>query len=105
MHNKIFYRFPGDSLWNYYVNPKLRAWEKWEKIKENFVFDSRLTYYDMQVPTLDTTKYGYFSKMSKILHDININYNINFTVMFPNCSLKENIRLCIRATQVLVKVY
>lgn len=49
---------PERSLWNYRVDLENNDWGNWNDIMTKFVFHSDISYYDMQVPTVDTTKYG-----------------------------------------------
>ncbi|XP_017464077.1 PREDICTED: uncharacterized protein LOC108357513 [Rhagoletis zephyria] len=50
--------FPPGSIWDYYINMDTGKWENWNSIIEQFHFDTEMKYFDMQVPTVDTTKYG-----------------------------------------------
>lgn len=54
---------PEDSLWNYRINLKTFEWEDWKLTVQEFVFNSDVKFFDMQVPTVDTTKYGYISEL------------------------------------------
>ncbi|XP_073833430.1 dynein heavy chain at 16F isoform X2 [Musca autumnalis] len=51
------------SLWDYRINMSTRNWEPWSSIIDEFVFNPEDKYFDMQVPTVDTTKYGYISDL------------------------------------------
>ncbi|XP_075157385.1 dynein heavy chain at 16F [Haematobia irritans] len=56
--------FPAEgSLWDYRINMATRNWELWSGIIDQFVFNPDDKYFDMQVPTIDTTKYGYISDL------------------------------------------
>uniref|UniRef100_A0A1I8P355 AAA+ ATPase domain-containing protein n=1 Tax=Stomoxys calcitrans TaxID=35570 RepID=A0A1I8P355_STOCA len=56
--------FPSEgSLWDYHINMSTRNWELWSSIIDKFVFNPEDKYFDMQVPTVDTTKYGYISNL------------------------------------------
>ncbi|KAH8387117.1 hypothetical protein KR093_004852, partial [Drosophila rubida] len=54
---------PERSMWNYRVNLETCDWGNWNEIMPNFTFSSEVSYYDMQVPTVDTTKYGYVADL------------------------------------------
>ncbi|KAH8363782.1 hypothetical protein KR200_006735, partial [Drosophila serrata] len=54
---------PSQSLWNYRVNLETMEWESWNEIMATFVFNGDISYYDMLVPTVDTTKYGYVADL------------------------------------------
>lgn len=52
-------RLPTEgSLWDYRINMSTQNWELWSEIVDTFVFNPDDKYFDMQVPTVDTTKYG-----------------------------------------------
>ncbi|XP_018800561.1 PREDICTED: dynein heavy chain 6, axonemal [Bactrocera latifrons] len=55
--------FPPGTLWDYYISMETMKWENWNAIIDKFVFDPEMKYFDMQVPTVDTTKYGYVSEL------------------------------------------
>ncbi|KAH8299235.1 hypothetical protein KR044_006570, partial [Drosophila immigrans] len=54
---------PERSMWNYRVNLETNSWGNWNEIMPKFTFRSEVSYYDMQVPTVDTTKYGYVADL------------------------------------------
>ncbi|KAL7743998.1 hypothetical protein ACLKA6_001232 [Drosophila palustris] len=54
---------PERSMWNYRVNLETNDWGNWNEIMPTFTFSSEVSYYDMQVPTVDTTKYGYVADL------------------------------------------
>ncbi|XP_001354829.2 dynein heavy chain 6, axonemal [Drosophila pseudoobscura] len=54
---------PKYSMWNYRVDLENRDWGSWLDIMPKFQFSSQISYYDMQVPTVDTTKYGYVADL------------------------------------------
>ncbi|XP_030378328.1 dynein heavy chain 6, axonemal [Scaptodrosophila lebanonensis] len=54
---------PKHTMWNYRVNLETKDWGKWIEIMPRFIFSSEISYYDMQVPTVDTTKYGYVTDL------------------------------------------
>ncbi|XP_032594376.1 dynein axonemal heavy chain 6 [Drosophila grimshawi] len=54
---------PNRTLWNYRVDLETKDWGSWNDIMSKFVFNSDISYYDMQVPTVDTTKYGYVADL------------------------------------------
>ncbi|BFG02702.1 dynein heavy chain 6 axonemal [Drosophila madeirensis] len=54
---------PPHTMWNYRVDLETREWGKWLDIMPTFKFSSEISYYDMQVPTVDTTKYGYVADL------------------------------------------
>ncbi|XP_017121821.1 dynein heavy chain 6, axonemal [Drosophila elegans] len=54
---------PNYSMWNYRIDLEKMDWGNWLDIMAKFVFDPETSYYDMQVPTVDTTKYGYVSDL------------------------------------------
>lgn len=56
--NSSFCSLPERSLWNYRIDLEKNDWGTWNDIMAKFVFSSEVSYYDMQVPTVDTTKYG-----------------------------------------------
>lgn len=60
--NFLIYRFPEDSLWDYRINTTTGNWESWSTIVDKFIFSPEDKYFDMQVPTVDTTKYGLVSE-------------------------------------------
>uniref|UniRef100_A0A182FSK0 AAA+ ATPase domain-containing protein n=1 Tax=Anopheles albimanus TaxID=7167 RepID=A0A182FSK0_ANOAL len=54
---------PKDTLWDFRINAKTRTWESWNAIHPKFVYNPAVPYFDLLVPTLDTTKYSYVSEM------------------------------------------
>ncbi|XP_030566728.1 dynein heavy chain 6, axonemal [Drosophila novamexicana] len=54
---------PPRTLWNYRVDLETNDWGGWNEIMPKFKFRSDISYYDMQVPTVDTTKYGYVADL------------------------------------------
>lgn len=59
----LIYRFPEEySLWDYRINTTTGNWESWSTIVDKFIFSPEDKYFDMQVPTVDTTKYGLVSE-------------------------------------------
>ncbi|EDW82538.1 uncharacterized protein Dwil_GK25078 [Drosophila willistoni] len=54
---------PNHSMWNYRVDLQAKDWGKWIDIMAKFTFNPEISYYDMQVPTVDTTKYGYVADL------------------------------------------
>ncbi|XP_060664252.1 LOW QUALITY PROTEIN: dynein axonemal heavy chain 6 [Drosophila nasuta] len=54
---------PERSMWNYRVNLETNDWGNWNEIMPKFIYSSEVSYYDMQVPTVDTTKYGYVADL------------------------------------------
>ncbi|XP_050084093.1 dynein axonemal heavy chain 6 [Anopheles aquasalis] len=54
---------PKDTLWDFRINTKTRTWESWNAIHPKFVYNPVVPYFDLLVPTLDTTKYSYVSEM------------------------------------------
>ncbi|XP_032581827.1 dynein heavy chain 6, axonemal [Drosophila sechellia] len=54
---------PNFTLWNYRIDLEKMDWGSWLDIMAKFVFDPETSYYDMQVPTVDTTKYGYVADL------------------------------------------
>ncbi|ALC49870.1 Dhc16F [Drosophila busckii] len=52
---------PRQTMWNFRIDLEKQDWGKWNDIMPKFVFSSDISYYDMQVPTVDTTKYGYIA--------------------------------------------
>lgn len=50
---------PAESLWEFRINPELKAWEKWEKIIPPFIFNPTMQFFEMLVPTSDTVRFGY----------------------------------------------
>jgi len=49
---------PNFPMWNYRIDLEKMDWGSWLDIMSKFSFDPETSYYDMQVPTVDTTKYG-----------------------------------------------
>uniref|UniRef100_A0A1B0FG22 AAA+ ATPase domain-containing protein n=1 Tax=Glossina morsitans morsitans TaxID=37546 RepID=A0A1B0FG22_GLOMM len=67
-------KFPQTgTLWDYRVNMETMKWESWSNIIDTFNFNPEDKYFDMQVPTVDTTKYGYITELL---------FSRNFPVMF-----------------------
>lgn len=56
--NNSSFSMPDRSLWNYRIDLEAKDWGTWNDIMPKFTFSSDVSYYDMQVPTVDTTKYG-----------------------------------------------
>ncbi|XP_049536716.1 dynein axonemal heavy chain 6 [Anopheles darlingi] len=54
---------PKDTLWDFRINTKTRTWESWNAIHPKFVYNPTVPYFDLLVPTLDTTKYSFVSEM------------------------------------------
>uniref|UniRef100_A0A6E8VFP2 AAA+ ATPase domain-containing protein n=1 Tax=Anopheles coluzzii TaxID=1518534 RepID=A0A6E8VFP2_ANOCL len=54
---------PKDTLWDFRINTKTRTWESWNAIHPKFVYNPSVPYFDLLVPTLDTTKYGFVAEM------------------------------------------
>ncbi|XP_001850815.2 dynein heavy chain 6, axonemal [Culex quinquefasciatus] len=54
---------PEGSLWDYRINTAAKNWEKWAAIHPQFDYNPNIAYFDLLVPTLDTTKYGYVAEM------------------------------------------
>ncbi|XP_021708238.1 dynein heavy chain 6, axonemal [Aedes aegypti] len=54
---------PEGSLWDYRINPMIKSWENWLSIHPQFDYNPNVAYFDMLVPTLDTTKYGFIAEM------------------------------------------
>ncbi|XP_050078309.1 dynein axonemal heavy chain 6 [Anopheles maculipalpis] len=65
---------PKDTLWDFRINTKTRTWESWNAIHPKFVYNPSVPYFDLLVPTLDTTKYGFVAEM--LLHH---QYPVMFT--------------------------
>ncbi|XP_037937177.1 dynein heavy chain 6, axonemal [Teleopsis dalmanni] len=63
MGKEPFMKFPNSSLWDYRVNVEREEWENWSHLIEEFAYDPNDKYFDMQVPTIDTTKFGYVSEL------------------------------------------
>ncbi|XP_055843876.1 dynein axonemal heavy chain 6 [Episyrphus balteatus] len=59
----ILKELPEVSIWEYRVNLEQNQWEKWQTILEPFNFNPLDKYFDMQVPTVDTTKFGYICQL------------------------------------------
>lgn len=55
----------GGDLFSYYVDVKNRRMELWEKIVPKFVYNKEVPYFEIMVPTIDSTRYGYL--MEKLL--------------------------------------
>ena len=55
----------GGDLFSYYVDVKNRRMELWEKIVPKFAYNRELPYFEIMVPTIDSTRYGYL--MEKLL--------------------------------------
>lgn len=58
IHSYSPHSLPNFTLWNYRIDLEKMDWGSWIDIMAKFVFDPETSYYDMQVPTVDTTKYG-----------------------------------------------
>ncbi|XP_055643505.1 dynein axonemal heavy chain 6 [Toxorhynchites rutilus septentrionalis] len=54
---------PEGSLWDYRINTSAKTWENWIAIHPQFEYNPNVPYFDLLVPTLDTTKYGYVAQM------------------------------------------
>ncbi|XP_052869496.1 dynein axonemal heavy chain 6 [Anopheles cruzii] len=54
---------PKDTLWDFRINTKTRTWESWNAIHPKFVYNPGVPYFELLVPTLDTTKYGFVGEM------------------------------------------
>ncbi|XP_043065698.2 dynein axonemal heavy chain 6 [Drosophila bipectinata] len=54
---------PKSSMWNFRIDLEKQDWGSWNQIMQKFHFDPEISYYDMQVPTVDTTKYGYVADL------------------------------------------
>ncbi|XP_055549943.1 dynein axonemal heavy chain 6 [Wyeomyia smithii] len=54
---------PDGSLWDYRVNTSAKVWENWIAIHAQFDYNPNIAYFDLLVPTLDTTKYGFVAEM------------------------------------------
>ncbi|KAG8234154.1 hypothetical protein J437_LFUL014944 [Ladona fulva] len=53
-------RLPSSNdLWSYYMNFDTRRLELWQKLTPKFVYDSAVPFFEIQVPTVDTVRYGY----------------------------------------------
>lgn len=49
-----------DSVYEYYVDPKQRAWLSWEdKLRAGWKLNSEIPFYKIIVPTVDTVRYKY----------------------------------------------
>ncbi|CAF1063283.1 unnamed protein product [Rotaria sordida] len=49
-----------DSIYEYYVDPKQRAWLSWEdKLRSGWKLNSEIPFYKIIVPTVDTVRYKY----------------------------------------------
>nr|XP_021503796.1 dynein heavy chain 2, axonemal [Meriones unguiculatus] len=53
--------FPNkDTVYEYYVNPKMRAWSSFEeKLPKSWRYPSNAPFYKIMVPTVDTIRYNY----------------------------------------------
>uniref|UniRef100_A0A182JL82 AAA+ ATPase domain-containing protein n=1 Tax=Anopheles atroparvus TaxID=41427 RepID=A0A182JL82_ANOAO len=54
---------PKDTLWDFRINTKTRTWESWNAIHPKFAYNQTVPYFDLLVPTHDTTKYGFVAEM------------------------------------------
>ncbi|XP_065087185.1 dynein axonemal heavy chain 6 [Ochlerotatus camptorhynchus] len=54
---------PEGSLWDYRINPVIKTWENWTAVHPQFEYNPNVAYFDLLVPTLDTTTYGYVAEM------------------------------------------
>lgn len=55
--------FPKNSLWDYRVNTETCQWDYWLNQTPEFKFDCDVPYFDLIVPTSDTSKFGYISQI------------------------------------------
>lgn len=69
-----YYRLSEESLWDVKINFETQTWENWSKTVKEFNFDLQAKYFDLQVPTVDTTKFGYIAHLLFIQ-----NYPVLFT--------------------------
>ncbi|XP_058822007.1 dynein axonemal heavy chain 6 [Topomyia yanbarensis] len=54
---------PDGSLWDFRINPASKTWENWTTVHLKFDYNPNIAYFDLLVPTLDTTKYGFVAEM------------------------------------------
>jgi dynein heavy chain len=48
-----------DDVFNYFVNTETGKWASWDTIMKSFEFDLKVPYFNILVPTQDTTRYRY----------------------------------------------
>lgn len=54
---------PQNSLWDYRINAETGKWDYWLDQTPEFKFDSDVAYFDLVVPTCDTSKFGYIAQI------------------------------------------
>ncbi|CAH8607094.1 unnamed protein product [Heterobilharzia americana] len=47
------------DLWSCYVDMDTRRMDSWDKMLGTFIYDKKIPFFDMIVPTVDTVRYGY----------------------------------------------
>ncbi|CAD7077293.1 unnamed protein product [Hermetia illucens] len=55
--------FPTGNIWDFRVNITSLDWEHWNTVVEPFNYNINDRFFDMLVPTTDTTKFGYISEL------------------------------------------
>jgi len=71
--NSIFFsyfnRLPMADLWDLYVNVPNQRLDLWMKVMSPFMYKKEVPFFDILVPTIDTTRFSYimqkFMKINK----------------------------------------
>jgi dynein heavy chain len=73
----------GD-LWNVYVNIQTKRLDLWERLVPTFVYNSKIPFFEITVPTTETVRMGYI--MERLLA-------VNHPVLFTGLTGKRAILL------------
>ena len=53
----------GGNLYEYYVDADTHKMQRWATLMKNFVYNPELPYFNILVPTIDTTRYSWLSRL------------------------------------------